>query len=366
MLKKTLIVLSLFSISAYSSSVIAEEECECPKLTCGETPEMGCLEGNVAKCGNGCFESKVYLPSGGTPQVIHEDELEKKVNSSYPDWYRGCAANGLADEDSHHYYYTLIGPDLDKQIPAGIHAENIFCGTYYMKPDKTYPAHNHPSREFYYIIDGEARWYAGDKEFDVRAGSFIMHPPYTSHGWTNTSKTQWLRAFYCWWAESTDPANVFEFGGRLTNPCLSQSPKTVQANTTGLSQCDSSPSVTLFDTADTVVTGILSIPWTLKGAYVFKNTHLFLDFVNKTWQMIEETVDEPSRAGLLREKFNMGCPDVASWDNNSLTIPWVLADSITVYKNTVLKLDEDGTLQVLEAIQRENLNALEEAKKGCL
>ena len=51
---------------------------------------------------------------------------------------------------------------------------------------------------------------------------------------------------------------------------------------------------------------------------------------------------------------------------NSLMIPWALVDSATVYKNTALYLDDDGTLQVLEAIQRENLNALEEAKKGCL
>ncbi len=236
MLKKPLIVLSLVSISAYSSSVIGEESGR-SELACGTTPELGCLEGNVAKCDDGCFEAKVYLQPSGTPLVIHEDDLEKKVNASYPDWYRGSAPNGLADKDSHHYYYTLIGPGL---APVGIDAENIFCASYYLKPGKTYPAHNHPSREFYFIFGGEARWQAGDKEFDVKAGSFIMHPPYVPHGMTNTSQTEWLSALTCWWIESDDPEDVFNYGGKVTNPCLSQSPNTAVRHKVPLSQCNSS------------------------------------------------------------------------------------------------------------------------------
>ncbi|EDN68033.1 hypothetical protein BGP_2422 [Beggiatoa sp. PS] len=68
-----------------------------------------------------------------------------------------------------------------------------------------------------------------------------MHPPYTSHGWTNTSKTKWLKAFYCWWAESDDPKDVLNYGGKLTNPCFSQSPNTVAPNKIPLPQCNPVP-----------------------------------------------------------------------------------------------------------------------------
>jgi len=236
-LKKALIVSSIVSISAFSSSIMGAES-GYSKLTCGATPEIGCLEENIAKCANGCFEAEVFPQPGGVPLVIHEDDLEKKVNASYPGWYRGSAPNGLADKDSHHYYYTLIGPGL---APAGVNAENIFCASYYLKPGKTYPSHNHPSREFYFITGGEARWYAGGKEFDVKAGSFIMHPPYTPHGITNTSQTELLSAMTCWWIESSDPKDVFNYGGKVTNPCLSQSPNTTVGNKMPLPQCQSSP-----------------------------------------------------------------------------------------------------------------------------
>ncbi|MEN8218009.1 MAG: hypothetical protein ABFS56_16900, partial [Pseudomonadota bacterium] len=65
MFKKTLIVLGVASISAYSSSVIAEDSMG-SELACGATPELGCLEENVVKCSHGCFEDKVYLQQGET------------------------------------------------------------------------------------------------------------------------------------------------------------------------------------------------------------------------------------------------------------------------------------------------------------
>jgi len=70
-----------------------------------------------------------------------------------------------------------------------------------------------------------------------------MHPPYVSHGITNTSQTEWLSAMTCWWIEPGDPKDVFNYGGKVTNPCLSQSPNTAVGNKIPLPQCQSSPVV---------------------------------------------------------------------------------------------------------------------------
>ncbi len=209
------------------------ENCGCPGPTCVETPEPGCLDGDQVKCKD-CGSTKAFLPSGSPPHVAHEDDMKKKMNKKYPPWYRGCAPDGLAGNCSNHFYYTMIGPGLEA---PGYNAENVYCGTFYMKPGKTYPSHNHPAREFYYIIDGEAKWHAGGKEFDAKQGTFIVHEPYTPHGWTNTSETTWLRAFYCWWKEPGDSEDVLNIGGRLTNPCISQSPETAKPFKVPLPEC---------------------------------------------------------------------------------------------------------------------------------
>lgn len=242
MLGKNIIILGIVSVSACSSPMVVEK-LGSPELVCGAKPTIGCLDGDsdVVKCANDCVKDKVFLQQPTElPRVINTDDMEKKINKNYPDWYRGNTPGGLADKDSHHYYYTLIGPNL---APEGVNAENIFCASYFLKPGKTYPAHSHPSREFYFIFGGEARWQAGDKAFDVKAGSFIMHPPFVAHGMTNTSKTELLSAVTCWWHEPGDPEDIFSQGGRMKNPCLVQSPKTAVRHKIPLSQCQSSPVV---------------------------------------------------------------------------------------------------------------------------
>jgi mannose-6-phosphate isomerase-like protein (cupin superfamily) len=159
----------------------------------------------------------VYPMPAEKAHIVHEDDLPALVNKNYPDWYRGNGEGSLADRDSHHVYYTLLGPGA----PApGYDTENLFCSSFYLKPGKTYIAHNHPAREFYYVISGQAKWYAGKETFDARPGHLIVHPPYLSHGFTNTSTTEDLRAFGCWWQTSEDGLDSLNFGGLPTNPCL--------------------------------------------------------------------------------------------------------------------------------------------------
>lgn len=165
------------------------------------------------------------LPAGEPPYVVHEDDFPKRVNKSYPDWYRGSSDGYMAADDSFHFYYSLIGPGV---AAPGYDTKNLFCASFYLKPEKTYFAHNHPSREFYYVIEGEGRWYAGDEEFDVKGGAFIVHPPYLSHGFKNTSKTNNLRAFTCWWRTPDQPEDVLTYHGLPTNPCLVEKEKTAK------------------------------------------------------------------------------------------------------------------------------------------
>lgn len=202
-----------------------------------EKPTLGCItDDNKVKCECGTPKhDEIFPQQGGEAIIMHDEDLPKKANRNYPNWYRGCAPDGLADEHSNHYYYTYIGPGV---APPAIQSEKVFCGTFHMKPGKTYPAHNHPAREFYYILEGEAQWYAGDKKITAKPGTFIMHPPYTSHGWTTSDKS-WLRAFYCWWMEDEDTPDTLQQGGKMTNPCLTQSPATANLFRIPLPECAS-------------------------------------------------------------------------------------------------------------------------------
>ena len=162
----------------------------------------------------------------GTTSFGHEKTVEKKINSKYPSWYRGNAPNSQADKDSKHFYRILLGPGATTKL----NPKNIMCGTYYLKPGVTYPAHNHPANEMYYVVSGEADWWADDENRVVQAGNIMYHRPYTVHGFTNKSKTDPLHMFWCWWVEPGEDPSVLKIGGRFTNPDLFTSPETSKAH----------------------------------------------------------------------------------------------------------------------------------------
>ncbi|MCP4347933.1 MAG: cupin domain-containing protein [Desulfobacterales bacterium] len=218
-------------------------ECINPAKGCieeTETNKDGFLKGQV-KC-NKCEPNRkdVYMQTPTEPPFFtHEDKLEKKINKAYPEWYRGCAPGFKADACSHHFYYILLGPERFLESTEKEHAynaENLFCGTFTMRPGKTYPAHVHPSREMYYVIAGEADWYAGDEVRKVKPGSFMVHPPFTPHGWTVTSEEE-LKTFYCWWREDRDDPKSFDNGGRFANPCINEDGNSAKPDAVPLDQC---------------------------------------------------------------------------------------------------------------------------------
>jgi mannose-6-phosphate isomerase-like protein (cupin superfamily) len=200
-----LMLISLYSIDcARHCATIPKESAEI-STKYGEYPVPGRLE--------------------GTTSFAHQDDMPKLCNASYPAWYRGNAPNGLADSSSMHFYHTLIGPNAK----TGFNPKHFMSGYYELKPGATYPAHNHPAREYYYVIEGEADWWADDEMRHVTAGTAIYHRPYTVHGWTNTSKSKPLRLLWCWWIDEGDSLNVLDIGGRFTNPDLCKSRETAKA-----------------------------------------------------------------------------------------------------------------------------------------
>lgn len=165
------------------------------------------------------YPDAVYPVKGrleGTTSFLSENDLPKKANKSYPSFYRGNGKKGIADKDALYHYTELVGPK--SWVKPGFNDEDMYVGTVYLNPGETYPAHNHPAWEVYYVVEGEADWYVNDEKQRVTPGSVIFHRPYDVHGWKNTSKTKELKLVYIWWSE-TGREDLGK-GARFTNPDL--------------------------------------------------------------------------------------------------------------------------------------------------
>lgn len=153
-------------------------------------------------------------------------DASKKANASYPEWFRGAGKNGLADEHALYWSNSLITP---KQNAAeNPEAENLYFGLLELKPGVTYPAHNHPANELYFVLNGEADWYVNDEKQHVTAGSVIRHRSFDAHGWVNTNTEDSLQLVWLWWLEGEDTLEMFEHGARFTNPELTENINTIK------------------------------------------------------------------------------------------------------------------------------------------
>jgi quercetin dioxygenase-like cupin family protein len=187
---------------------------------------FGCVQTNKAITKNSGIYNDFPVPGRleGTTAFAHQSGMPKMCNSNYPAWYRGNAPEGLADKNSMHFYHVLIGPGAE----TGHDAKKFMSGYFELKPGATYLAHNHPSREYYYIIEGEADWYVDDEMRHVTPGAALYHRPYAVHGCTNTSKTEPLRVLLAWWVDEGDSPEVLSIGGKFTNPDLCKSGETAK------------------------------------------------------------------------------------------------------------------------------------------
>jgi quercetin dioxygenase-like cupin family protein len=159
----------------------------------------------------------------GTTAFFHESKASQRANKSYPEWLRGNGLDGFADRSSRYRYTQLVGPH--GTVESNLHANRLQFGTLTLNPRTTYPAHNHPSPEIYFILEGEADWYVDDEKEHVTAGSVIFHRPYAVHGWRNDS-TKPLRALWIWWSEWGISPEDLRKGARFTNPGLAGDEKT--------------------------------------------------------------------------------------------------------------------------------------------
>ena len=160
----------------------------------------------------------------GTTAFFKEADGDRKANKSYPAWFRGNGADGIADKDSLYWYVDLIGPK--SFVNKGHNNEFFYFGTLELAPGETYPAHNHPAAEIYYVVSGEADWFVDDESQSVVPGSMIYHRPYAVHGWRNISTDKPLRVVWAWWSEG-DPS-VLAKGARFTNPDLFASRESIK------------------------------------------------------------------------------------------------------------------------------------------
>jgi quercetin dioxygenase-like cupin family protein len=156
----------------------------------------------------------------GTTAYVHENATPEKATKTHPAWFRGQGDNGIADENAKYFYHELIGPNLPK--PA-FNNSYLYFGSLEQKSGYTYPAHNHPAPEFYFVISGEAEWYVDDERQTVKPGTIIYHRPYAVHGWKTTSKEP-LRMIWAWWVEE-DPT-VLNVSAKMVNPDLAKEEKT--------------------------------------------------------------------------------------------------------------------------------------------
>ena len=92
----------------------------------------------------------------------------------------------------------IIGPEAPLRHPA------LCLGFVLMAPHPVYPVHAHPAVELYHIISGHARWTAGDRIEDQRAGDFILHPSSIRHAMTTADEP--LLTIYTWTGNVTSPS----------------------------------------------------------------------------------------------------------------------------------------------------------------
>ncbi len=70
--------------------------------------------------------------------------------------------------------------DFSKMFEMGA----VVAGLMYVDVEQSYPLHNHPSHEMYFIISGTARWrWGGHLHFrHITAGNLLYNHPYNWHG----------------------------------------------------------------------------------------------------------------------------------------------------------------------------------------
>ncbi|HLO76207.1 MAG TPA: dimethylsulfonioproprionate lyase family protein [Magnetospirillum sp.] len=92
----------------------------------------------------------------------------------------------------------IVGP------AAPFRNSQVCLGLTLIGPHTHYPAHRHPAVEAYRVVNGTARWTAGDRAAPQQAGALILHPSELSHAMLTGAEP--LLAVYSWTGDVDSPS----------------------------------------------------------------------------------------------------------------------------------------------------------------
>jgi mannose-6-phosphate isomerase-like protein (cupin superfamily) len=132
----------------------------------------------------------------GVPPARHHtstDSIAWTTTARYPEWFR-----------KKYRYKELIGWVSDWMSPTGrvwkgVPNQDVRLGVLQVDPGTTYPFHQHPAPELYFVMKGTAQWTVGTETFEARAGTAVYTPPNTRHQMKNLGSDT-LQLLYVWYA----------------------------------------------------------------------------------------------------------------------------------------------------------------------
>lgn len=130
-------------------------------------------------------------PVGAT--VLHHlpAALDRAASGPHPDLIAAlrAAAPHLAWGQVRSYREAMPRAFLDGYAHVGLMGrgghypdDRARCGLLLFGPGIDYPAHSHPARELYLVLDGTAQWWREGEDYLARPpGSFLLHTERQSH-----------------------------------------------------------------------------------------------------------------------------------------------------------------------------------------
>ena len=101
---------------------------------------------------------------GDSTRIIADQACWKESQRNLP----GVFEEGYA-------YVGLIGPE------GQLHSDEFRVGLLIQRPDTYYPPHAHDAEEFYFLLSGKPKWWAGKRTFTANPGDLIHHAPSEVH-----------------------------------------------------------------------------------------------------------------------------------------------------------------------------------------
>jgi len=85
-----------------------------------------------------------------------------------------------------------VGTHAEKFYKATLfRSDRLLLGLNCLEPGQTQKPHDHEDQDkFYYVIEGDGRFWLGDEQVDAAAGEVIWAPAGVRHGVTNPSATR--------------------------------------------------------------------------------------------------------------------------------------------------------------------------------